>query len=102
MVSYRDLLAIDQQRLEETVRRIVAEELESRLPRVVRRALGKRWVTARELAELTGLSERQIRYLQSQGRLPHSKVGRRVLFDLERIEELIAKHEIPLAWKDDR
>jgi excisionase family DNA binding protein len=50
----------------------------------------KRYVGIRELSGYTSLSEKTLYEWASSGRIPSIKFGRRVLFDLEDIDRLLA------------
>jgi len=88
--------------IRQIVEEAVARAIDAKLPRAVRRAIGPRWVSPKELSKMAGLSERQVRYLLTRGVLPYSKVGQRILIDVQAVEELIAQHAVPLAWREDQ
>ena|SRR3990167_1069542 len=50
----------------------------------------KRYISIKELSEYTSLSEKFLYEVASTGRIPSIKFGRRVLFDLEDIDRLLA------------
>jgi excisionase family DNA binding protein len=51
-----------------------------------------------DVAELTGLSVRSVRYLVRQGKLGYVKLGRRVLIRHADLEALLRKHAVkPIA-----
>ncbi len=54
--------------------------LEACLPEVIRRATLPPYVTAAQLADLTGLSLRQISYLRAKGCIPFVQRGRTVRY----------------------
>lgn len=55
---------------------------------------GRLTVTVFQLAEMTGLNRWSIYHLVSQRRIPHVKIGRRVLFPVEDIREWIRERTV--------
>lgn len=51
-------------------------------------------LSAAEVSEMTGLSVSTIRTLTRRGEIPHIKVGRRILYPLNRIENWLAQNTI--------
>jgi excisionase family DNA binding protein len=80
--------------LEEIVNSAVQNLLEQELPRLLRKAKRKDWLTVEELSELTGWSKRTIYYLKSQNRIPYSQENHRILFPTDGIEEYLRSNQI--------
>jgi excisionase family DNA binding protein len=59
----------------------------------------KRFLTAKEIALYLGLSEDTIRKWVVRGKIPHSKFGKSLRFDLQKIEPWIEKREVELTSK---
>ena len=57
----------------------------------------KRFITIKELAAYLSMSENTIRDWIKEGRIPFSKLGRSVRFDLRRIESWLKKKENPFT-----
>ena len=51
-----------------------------------------RWLTYPEAAEHLGCSERQLRRWVSQGRVPYTRLGLRVLFVAEMLDAFVESH----------
>jgi len=85
-----------QEGLGELIRHEVRQAIRAELPAALR-ASQYRWVGVKRLSQLTGLCERKIRYLLRQGRLPHHRIGRKVLFDLNEVENWLQDHYVPPA-----
>ncbi len=61
---------------------------------------GRLTVTVKQLAEMMGLNESAIYQLTSQKRIPHVKIGRRVLFPVEVVRKWLEEHAV--SAKDSR
>ncbi|QXD17025.1 helix-turn-helix domain-containing protein [Rhodocaloribacter litoris] len=83
----------------EDLREIVAEEVQraltEALPRAVRAATTKPYLTTEEVREWLGVSERTIRYLTSRRKLPYIKRGNRVLFRTEDVLRYVEEGAVP-------
>lgn len=74
----------------EQLRAIVAEEVRTAVREELQRQRDEREVTLAEAAELLRVSERTVRTMAGDGRLPHRRVGREYRFrvgDLESSRE---------------
>ncbi|SHE58827.1 DNA binding domain-containing protein, excisionase family [Fodinibius roseus] len=80
--------------LEQTVKESVASLFEQQLPKILRKAQRKEWLTVSELAELTGWSKRTIYYLKSQDRIPYSQENHRILFPTDGIEDYLHENMV--------
>ncbi len=56
--------------------------------------MGKRYFNTAEMATYLSRSEKAIRELCFRRRIPHSKPGGRLLFDVDQIEEWIHSNEV--------
>ena len=52
-------------------------------------AIKKRLLTLKEAAEYLGLSPWSLRWHQTQGHLPYLKIGKRIMFDIKRLDQWI-------------
>lgn len=95
----RDFEAMIQQAVRNAVRQELERVVQVEIPAAIRRALYPRWVSARTLAHLLDLSERQIRGLQRSGKLPHVRVNGSVRFDLQEIERAVTEGYVPAVWR---
>ncbi len=86
-----ELQALLRQTVEEAVTRAVRE--------AVRQAARPPYLTVEDLAKITGWSERRIRYLVRQRRLPHIRHGRKLLFKTSEIEAVLEQAKIPAQWE---
>jgi excisionase family DNA binding protein len=59
----------------------------------------KRFFNVKEIATYLGLSEDTIRAWVKTGKIPFSKLGRSVRFDLRRIDQWLKKKEYPYIRK---
>ncbi len=60
----------------------------------------KRYVSIKDLAEYTSLSEKILYEWSSLGRMPSIKLGRRVLFDLNDVDSLMASLKRTVSQPD--
>ncbi len=84
--------------LRDAVREAVREAIRLELPRALNQAQ-RRWVSARELAGLLGVTVRTVRNWQQRGLLPYHKQGRAVRFDLREVEQVLAERKVPAAFQ---
>ncbi len=55
----------------------------------------KRYVSIKEVSEYTSLPVKSLYEMASQGKIPSIKIGRRVLFDLNEIDGIMANLKRP-------
>ena len=55
---------------------------------------GQLTVNVKQLAEMIGLNESSIYQLTSQRRIPHVKIGRRVLFPVKAVEKWLEEQAV--------
>jgi len=79
---------------QEIVTKAVNKAIERDLPRLVRKATRKRFLNTEEAMELLGCSRKHLYYLRSQGKLPFSKEGKKIYYDIEDIEAFMEKHKV--------
>ena len=83
---------------ENKIRQIFAEELEAiltrRIPAIVRQANRKEYLTTSEVEELTGLSSRLQAYHRTEGNLPFSQEGRKIIYKTCDVERFIEERRI--------
>lgn len=80
--------------LREIVNDAVSDLFKKELPKILRKAQRKEWLTVEELSELTGWSRRTIYYLKNQERIPYSQENHRILFPTDGIEDYLRSNEI--------
>jgi len=85
--------------LQELVREAVEDAVTRAVREAVRQAARPPYLTVEDLARITGWSERRIRYLVRQRRLPHIRHGRKVLFKTSEIEAILEQAKIPAQWR---
>jgi excisionase family DNA binding protein len=55
-------------------------------------SVARQTFTETQFAQLLGLSLSTVRKLRSQGRVPHSRIGKRVLYTQSDVEAFLAAH----------
>jgi hypothetical protein len=50
--------------------------------------MNKKWLSKTELIEYSGFSMGKIQLMMSKGEIKYSKVGKRVIFDIEEVDNL--------------
>jgi excisionase family DNA binding protein len=80
--------------LKEVVNTAVKQLLEKELPRIIRKAKRKEWLSTNEVMELLDCSRRTMQYLRDEGRIPYSQEGRRILYHIDDIEEYLKNNKI--------
>ena len=85
---------------ESKIRQIFREEQEAVLkrliPSIVRRATCKKYLTTKELEELTGMSPRMQKYHRDAGNLPYSQEGegRKIIYSADDVDKFILERRI--------
>ncbi len=63
--------------------------------------LNKRLFSVKEASEYLGISIHFLYKLSAQSKIPHVKIGKRLLFDIKRLEELIIQQSVePVDWPE--
>lgn len=78
----------------ELVTEAVNEAIKRELPRLVRQATRKRFLGTEEAMELLGCSRKHLYYLRSEGALPYSKEGKKIIYDINDIEQYIEDNRV--------
>ncbi len=61
--------------------------------------MNKRLFSVKEASEYLGISTHFLYKMSAQNKIPHVKIGKRLLFDIKRLEELIIQQSIePVDW----
>jgi excisionase family DNA binding protein len=77
--------------IEEMIRTLVREEIESALAVREKEAARKRWMTVTETAQYLGISEVAVRRRIGRGRIPTRRQGRSLVVDRLRLDEEIER-----------
>ena len=83
-----------QEKFEEIIERKTASVLRTLIPKIVRQANRKEYLTTSEVKELTGMSSRVQKYHRDEGNLPYSQEGRKIIYRTEDIEKFIDERRI--------
>jgi|AntRauTorckE6833_2_1112554.scaffolds.fasta_scaffold02124_2 hypothetical protein len=86
-----------QQKFEEIIERKTASVLKSLIPKIIRQANRKEYLTTSEVQELTGMSSRMQKYHRDEGNLPYSQEGRKIIYRTVDVEKFIEKRRIESA-----
>lgn len=68
--------------------------LEKELPKILRDLSQKKWVSPKELNDIVGISLRKQQYLRDKKRIPYHKDGRKIIYNMDEIEEYLRKNKI--------
>lgn len=83
---------------EEKFREILSDEVESllerRIPKIIRRANRKEYITTSEFKELTGCSHRVQQYLRDENKIAYSQEGRKIFYRTEDVEKFMDERRI--------
>ena len=80
--------------LKEIIRETVQETVEKSLPGAIRKATRKRWLTTDEAMKMLQCSRRHLQYLRDEEKIPFSKNGRVIRYDIEDIEAFLNDNKI--------
>lgn len=89
------VIVITREVLEQMIQDAVEQALKKHLPKAVRRAMMKQYLTKKELMDLTGWSSRQVEYKKSKREIPYVRRGRLVLFPTEEVYEFLEEGRVP-------
>lgn len=82
----------------ETIGRLVQEAVSKAvadsLPRLVREATQKQWLTKEELKALTGWSDRTVQHLRDTRQIPFAQHGRKIVYPSRGIEEFLERNGV--------
>lgn len=78
----------------EVLSETVESLLERRIPKIIRRANRKEYLTTAEFKELTGCSHRVQHYLRSEKKIPYSQEGRKIFYRTEDVEQFMEERRI--------
>ncbi len=62
----------------------------------------KRFLDVRECAEYLNISTHQVYKMVEMKQIPHTRIGRKVLFDLKKIETFIQQNSVEVQDLDER
>jgi len=88
------VIVTDKETIKSIISDIIREALSEELPKLIREAMRKEYLTSKELKELTGWSPRKMCYLRETRRIPFIQHGRSVLYPYDEIKEFLNKHHI--------
>ena len=83
----------------EQIDQAVEKAVLKHVPRLIRQAVRKEYLTVDELSELTGWSRRTIQYLRDSRQLPFYQDGRRILFRTDEIEKYLESKKVTARGK---
>jgi len=80
--------------LEKTIERQFEKIIANRLPRIIREATSKEYLTIAEVCDLLDVSRRHLQYLRDSGQINYVKNGRKIYFRREDIKEFFDQNLI--------
>ena len=81
--------------LEETIERQFEKIVADRLPKLIKEATSKEYLTISETCELLDCSRRHLQYLRDSGQIGYVKNGRKVYHSREDLKEFFELNYIP-------
>jgi hypothetical protein len=88
------VIVTDKENIKSIISEIIREVISEELPKLIREAMQKEYLTPKELKELTGWSQRKMFYLRQTEQIPFIQHGRSVLYPYNGIIEFLKKHHI--------
>ncbi|WP_445666768.1 hypothetical protein [Fodinibius sp. AD559] len=83
---------------EKKFREIISDEVESllerRIPKIIRRANSKEYLSTADFKQLSGFSYRKQHYLRSEGKISFSQEGRKIVYRTEDVEKFMDERRI--------
>ena len=86
--------------IRELIDSAVFSVVEKQLPGLVQRATAKRYLTSKELQELTGFSARTLQHLRDSRQLPFIQDGRKILYLRDDVEAFLNARRIAARKSD--
>jgi excisionase family DNA binding protein len=83
-----------QDRIRALVEEGVQDALSETLPAALRQATEKKYLTKRELMDLTGWSARTVEYKKTERKIPFIRRGRTILFPTEEVYEWLEEGRV--------
>jgi len=80
--------------LQELIQKAVQEAVSQQVPKVVREATAKEWLTKEELQQLTGWKPRTIQHLRDTRQIPFSQHGHKILYPRKGIMDFLEDNHI--------
>jgi len=63
---------------------------------------GTQWLSGPEVCKILRISTRTLVNYRRRGTLPYAKIGRKIYYKLEDVEQLLERHYVkPAYWKGD-
>lgn len=96
IVMNRDdsIIVVTKAEFREFVEETVGALLERRIPKIIRRANRKEYLTTAEFKELCGISYRKQHYLRQEKKISFSQEGRSILYRTEDVEKFMEERRI--------
>lgn len=88
------IIVVTKAEFREFVEETVGSLLERKIPKIIRRANRKEYLTTAEFEELTGCSSRAQHYYRSKGLIAFSQEGRKIFYRTEDVEKFMEERRI--------
>ena len=88
------IIVTDKEGIKTIISDVMREALSEELPKLIREAMHKEYLTPKELKELTGWSSRKMCYLRETRQIPFVQHGRSILYPYDEIKEFFKKHHV--------
>ncbi len=80
--------------LEEIIDRRIKKNLNDVLPKAIRKATRKEWLTTDDVMEILQCSRRHVQYLRDSEQLSYSQNGRTIRYHIEDVERFLNSQKV--------
>lgn len=87
-------ILIDREDLEEVITDTVLEILRDEIPKLVREANQKEWLTSKETAKYLSCSTRHLQYLRDTGAIAFTQDAKTIRYHIDDIKEFLNERKI--------
>ena len=91
-----EVAVLTARQIEEYIDKSIRSTMEELVPKIVRRATQKLYLSKKDLMELTGWSSRQVEYRKANRSIPFVKRGRTILFPTEEIYQFLEDGKVEI------
>ncbi|MCW9705218.1 helix-turn-helix domain-containing protein [Fodinibius salsisoli] len=94
MSTETKVIVTSEEKIHELLRVTIQNILDDELPRIIKKATRKEYLSLDELKSLTGFSYGKIRYLRQSGAISHVRSGKSIIYPTESIYEYLESNKI--------
>ncbi len=94
MGSPNKIVVATEEQFRAMIRQEVEAILQQSIPKIMRKASRKEYITTAEFKELTGCSHRFQQYYRSERKIPFSQEGRKIFYKMDDVERFMEERRV--------